>query len=125
MTEPMLFDNIDEYEPFPDKGPVEGFGLSEEDLPQVKPADIVDMPIAIIGYIRAENKFKESEDDPDHVQAYEFLDSTNNKAIFWHTSPVLYRQVKERHDADQIPFKTKLILKPPRSAKGRPYYSFV
>jgi len=124
MTEPTLFDEVTEYEPFPESGGQEGFGLSEENLPQVKPADVVGMPIAIIGYIRTDNKYKEKSEDPDKVQAYEFLDSTNNKAIFWHTSPVLYRQVTEREEAGQIPFKTKLVLKDGKQS-GRTYYSFV
>jgi hypothetical protein len=123
--EPTLFDDVKEYEPLPETGGQEGYGLSEEELPQVKPADILDLPIAIIGYIRTENKFKEGPDDPEKVQAYEFMDSTNQKSIFWHTSPVLLRQVQQREADDQIPFRTQLILKEPRTSKGRAYYSFV
>jgi hypothetical protein len=125
MTQEELFENIPEYEPLPEGGATEGFGLSEENLPTVKPADVVDMDIAVTGYIVTDNQFKESENDPAKVVAYEFMDTTGAKALFWHTSPVLKRQVEFRHENGQIPFRTKLVLKDPKKASGRQYYSFV
>jgi hypothetical protein len=125
MTQDTLFEDVPSYDPLPETGSVEGFGLSEENLPTVKAADLVDMDIAVVGFIVADNQFKESDSDPDKVVAYEFMDSTGANALFWHTSPVLKRQVEFRHENGQIPFRTKLVLKEPKKATGRQYYSFV
>jgi hypothetical protein len=119
------FDDIETYEDFPEGGQLEGFGLSGENIPSVKPADIVDMDIAVIGFIIMDNQYKEGPDDPDKVLAYEFVDETNTSRLFWHTSKVLKRQVEYRQEAGQIPFKTKLILKESNKSGGRTYYSFV
>lgn len=120
----QAFDDVETYDDFPEGGEMEGFGLSGENIPAVKAADILDLPIAIVGYIVMDNQYKEKDEDPDKVVAYEFIDVTNQSRLFWHTSPVLKRQVEFRNEEKQIPFRTKLILKDSKKSGGRTYYSF-
>lgn len=118
------FDTIPSYEPLPSSGGGEGFGVSEDDLTIVKAAEITGQPIAILGYIIQPNAFKENETDPDEVVLYEFMDPSGKKFGFWHTSNVLKGQVKERHERNEIPFKTVLDKVPPKKKGRNPYYSF-
>ena len=117
------FDSIPTYEPLPSQGGGEGFGVSG-DLNIVKPADLVGTAIAVVGYITQPNQFKEKEGDPDEVVLYEVMDASGERFGFWHTSQVLHRQVKERHERNEIPFKTTLEKVPPKKAGRNPYYSF-
>ena len=118
------FDNIPEREELPQTALGEGFGVSETGLPTQKPADIVDMPIGVIGFLIMDNKFKETEKDPDKVVLYECLDASDNKFVFWHTSAVLKRQVTQRWEREEIPYRTVLEKVPSKKAGHQPYYSF-
>lgn len=118
-----------EFESIPDREDLpsnagEGFGVSEPDLIVMKPADLVDMPIGIIGYLIMENKYKETDTDADKVVLYEVVDASGEKFCFWHTSAVLRRQVVQRHERDEIPFRTVLEKVPSKKAGHQPYYSF-
>ena len=117
------FDDIPQPEPLPSNAG-EGFGVSENNLPVVKAADIVDQPIAILGYLIMENKYKENDVDADKVVLYEVMDATNSVFCFWHTSSVLKRQVVQRHEREEIPFRTVLEKVPSKKSGHQPYYSF-
>lgn len=118
------FDSIPDRDPLPPMGG-EGYGVSESELTIVKPAEIVGNAIAVIGYLSQPNAFKEKDDDPDTVVLYECMDASGEKFGFWHTSAVLRKQVKARHERDEIPFKTVLDKVPSKKAGRQPYYSFV
>jgi hypothetical protein len=118
-----LFDEIPEREPLPPMGG-EGFGVSQSDLDIVKPAEIVGSQIAVVGFIIQDNKYKETDDDPDKVVLYECMDTEGNYFGFWHTSGVLRHQVESRWERDEIPFRTVLEKVPSKKAGRQPYYSF-
>jgi hypothetical protein len=117
------FEDIDTYEPLPSE-PAEGFGIATKELDTVKAADIVDQPIAVIGYIIMDNQFKKEDNDPDKVVLFECMDAAGDTFGFWHTSGVLRKHVVKRHQREEIPFRTVLVKRPPKKDNGNPYYDF-
>lgn len=102
----------------------EGFGVSDQSLNTVKAADIVDQPIAVIGYLSMDNQYKKTDADADKVVLYEVMDATGDTFGFWHTSNVLRKHVERRHQREEIPFRTVLVMRPPKKDGGNEYYDF-
>jgi hypothetical protein len=123
MTENAV---IPKWEDIPDRPPLqtdgsgEGTGLSAENIPKVKAAEIVGDDIAVVGYLILPNTM--FEDGGDFYALIEIMDVDGNNFLFSTSSKALMRILKERHERDEIPFKTSLVMK--KSKAGRSYYVF-
>jgi hypothetical protein len=118
------YESIPAYEPIEGEGGGFGPGLSEEDIPKVKPAEIIDDPIAVIGFLTLPNGFKMEDSDPDTYTLVEIIDIDGNNFVFSTSANALVNTLHKRFEADpvQIPFKTSLTMK--KSKAGRDYYVF-
>ena len=117
------FDDIPDREELP-PNTGEGFGVSDSKLTTMKAVDLLDQPIAVIGYLTMENQYKKTDSDPDKVTLFEVMDASGELFGFWHTSNVLRKHVERRHQREEIPFRTVLTMRPPKKAGGNEYYDF-
>jgi len=124
MTETNM--EIPSWEDIPERpalssdGSGEGTGLSGENIPKVKAAEIVGDDIAIIGYLILPNT--QFDDGGDEYALVEIMDVDGNNFVFSTSSKALMRILRERDERDEIPFKTCLVMK--KSKAGRSYYVF-
>jgi len=120
MTNPE-FEAIPDYEALPETASGRGPGVGQ-DLNKVKPAEILDRDIAIMGFMIQPNRFKETDKDADETTLFEFMDAAGDRFCFWHTSDVLQRQAEARWERQEVPWKTRLTMADGKS--GRTYYTF-
>ena len=115
--------DVPERAPLPDsEGGGTGPGLSGEDIPKVKAAEIIDDDIAVVGFLTLPNGFKKEESDPDTYTLVEIIDVDGNNFIFSTSARALVNALNQRFENDEIPFKTTLTFR--KSKAGRDYYVF-
>lgn len=116
------YDSVPEREALPEAGGGRGPGLSGEDIPKVKAAEIVGDDIAVVGFLILPNGFKETESDPDEYALVEIIDPEGKNFLFSTMSNALLKALEAREERDEIPFKTSIEMR--KSKAGRDYYVF-
>lgn len=101
------FDSIPSYEPLAGGGDGEGPGIGE-DLDQVKPADLVGVAFAVIGYLILPSTYPEST----HYAIVEIMDANGDSFKFLTSSKGLLKNLRHRYENNQLPFRTSLEMKP-------------
>jgi hypothetical protein len=114
------WEEIPNRPPLSTDGAGRGTGLSGEDIPKVKAAEIVGDDIAVIGYLILPNT--QFDDGGAEYALVEIMDVEGNNFVFSTSAKALMRVLEERDERGEIPFKTSLTMK--KSKAGRSYYVF-
>ena len=112
-----VFTDVPEYDPIEGDG---GYGPGiGEDLENVTTDDIVDMPIAVMGFLIRKSQYEGSDE---YIQL-EILDKNGEKFLWNTSSAAILAKAKLRWENEQIPFRTKVIRRDNKSG-NRQYNDF-